>query len=227
MSKSGKGKDPNVIITNSNTATSIGSSTASPTMSIPGRAVDSAAPDMRDVSLEEVTTMAAKVAAARAEHIISEKLSAANQAQALTTKMLNDATNMLENATILMGSITKNLEASSKIQAKLEDDIANIKGNTVSGLSIFVSFFAFITVSINVFSKAGTIVSALALLLVFWCLLVGFNIVIGWQFNTLKNAGLAWFLLILVSSLSVFAIVGLYYFSPELPNSARSVLGTS
>ncbi|HEK1007157.1 TPA: hypothetical protein SMP92_000394 [Pseudomonas putida] len=205
------------------TANPITSATAAPASSS-GRLFEQGQSEHGSIKVEEVAALAAKVAAARAEHVINDRLSAASQAQALTSKMLTDATNMLEDATRLMESITTGLNSSSKMQEQLEMDVANIKGNAVAALSIFVSFFAFITVSINVFSKAGSVVSASALVLVFWCLLVGFNIVIGWQFNTLKNTGVAWFLLMLVSCLSVFAVVGMYYFSPELLNSTRPVM---
>lgn len=254
MSKMSKGKDPNVTLSNASTANVVGSATATPTMSMPGSAIELAPPDIGDARLEEVTAMAAKVAAARAEALINEKFSAANQAQALTSRMLTDATQMLEKATLMLGTITESLRASAEMQERLdsglrasaemqerldsglstssamqkslEADVANIKGNAVAALSIFVSFFAFITVSINVFSKAGSIISASALILVFWCLLVGFNIVIGWQFNTLRNSGIAWFLLLLVSCLSVIAVVGMYYFSPDALTVTKPVLAT-
>lgn len=209
-------------------ATSIGgSSTVQPVVNIPAIDNDISRADGKTISPDDVAALVAKLATARAEQVINEKLSSANQAQALTAKMLRDATNMMNQATTMLDTITLGLKSSSDMQDRLEADIANIKGNAVAALSIFVSFFAFITVSINVFSKAGSVVSASALVLVFWCLLVGFNVIIGWQFNTLKNTGLAWFLLLLVSCLSVFAVVGMYYFSPELLNSASSVMESS
>ncbi|MEW2926829.1 hypothetical protein [Pseudomonas juntendi] len=202
------------------------SSSSTATSSGSGKIFENAQSDNGSIKIEEVSAFAAQVAAARAEQIINERLSAATQAQALTSKMLDETTRMLEESTKLMAGITAGLNSSAKMQAQLETDVANIKGNAVAALSIFVSFFAFITVSINVFSKAGSVVSASALVLVFWCLLVGFNVVIGWQFNTLKNTGVAWFLLMLVSCLSVFAVVGMYYFSPELLSSAKPVMAS-
>lgn len=225
MNRQKPGSETNASLSSIGTTTVNGSSsTAKPVINMPGNAIDPPPSDGNSISLDEVAALAAKLATARAEQIINERLSSANQAQALTARMLNDATDMMGKATKMLETITTGLNASSEMQERLEADVANIKGNAVAALSIFVSFFAFITVSINVFSKAGSVVSASALILVFWCLLVGFNVVIGWQFNTLKNSGVAWFLLVLVSCLSVFAVVGMYYFSPELLTSPRPVL---
>lgn len=176
-----------------------------------------------EYKIDEVIAILEKTTLRRAESLVNERLAAATQAHELTTQMLNDATAALGNSTKLlnsgqelMRSLEQGLETSALMQNRLESDIANIKGSAVSALSIFVSFFAFITVSINVFSKAGSVVSAAALVLVFWSLLVGFNVIIGWQFGTLKNTGLAWFLLMIVSFLSVLSIVGMFHFSPEV-----------
>lgn len=169
------------------------------------------------LNFEEIATMATSIAMAKAEQIVAERLAAANQAQIKTAKMLADATNMLN-------TIKSGLDTSSKMQSQLESDVANIKGNAIAALSIFVSFFAFITVSINVFSKAGSAVSAAALVFIFWALLVGFNIMIGWQFNTLRYSGIAWFALILVSSTSMIAIGVMYYVSPEMLAVAKPIL---
>lgn len=168
-------------------------------------------------NFEEIASIAASVAAAKAEQAIAERLAAATQAQVRASKMLAEATKMLE-------SIKVGLNNSAEMQNRLALDIGNIKGNAVAALSMFVSFFAFITVSINVFSKAGSAVSAAALVVIFWSLLAGFNIMIGWQFNTLKHNGVAWFALVLVSMASIAAIVVMYYFAPDMLVAAKPVL---
>lgn len=158
------------------------SNTISPPNDIPGVTPP---PGVTHLSLDEISSLAAKAAARRAEQVINERLSAANQAHELTTKMLEDAAKMLSDAsqmlqdgTKMLGAITAGLNNSSQMQEKLESDVANIKGSAISALSIFVSFFAFITVSINVFAKAGSVVSASALVLIFWSLLVGLNLLL-------------------------------------------------
>lgn len=209
----------------------ISSSTISPPNESPGVTSQPNLTNNLNLNLDDISALAARAGARRAEQLLNERLSAANQAHELTTKMLDESTkvlseagSMLDSCAKMMESITAELNSSSTMHKELEGEVANIKGSAISALSIFVSFFAFITVSINVFAKAGSVISASALVLIFWSLLVGFNVVIGWQFNTLKNTGLAWFLLILVSGLSVLAVVGMYYFSPEVLSSTRPVM---
>ncbi|WP_438282801.1 hypothetical protein [Pseudomonas alabamensis] len=199
-----------------------GSSTFSPDALSPVN--NTVSTDAGAVKPDDLMKAVAKVAAANAERILNERLTSANQMQVRVSDMLKEGTDMLESSKTLLDEINNGLSKSTEMQGRLEADISNIKGSAVSALSIFVSFFAFITVSINVFSKAESVVSAAALLLIFWCLLVGFNVVIGWQFNTLKNTGLAWFLLMFVSVLSVFAVIGMYHFSPEMLKLTKAVI---
>jgi len=180
---------------------------------------DSETAEMGRMSFEEIASMAASVAVAKTEQIVAERLATTSQAEAKTAKMLAEATSML-------ASIKGGLETSVKMQGQLESDIANIKGSAIAALSMFVSFFAFITVSINVFSKAGSAVSAAALVVIFWSLLVGFNVMIGWQFNTLKYTGIAWFALVLTAVVSVVAIGVMYYLAPDMLMVAKPPLET-
>ncbi|WP_313645892.1 hypothetical protein [Pseudomonas sp.] len=153
------------------------------------------------------------------EALFNEKVVFINQAEKKVSLMLDRSTGLVK-------SIEKSLETSRVLteqtlntQAEMRGEISAIKGNAVAALSMFVSFFAFITVSINVFSKAGGIVSASMLILLFWCLLIGFNILISLQFNVLKNTGVAWFVLILVAVVSSGAIAVMYYASPDMLTS--------
>ncbi|MFP3369298.1 hypothetical protein [Pseudomonas sp. SIMBA_068] len=161
--------------------------------------------DYSRLKFEELAAVAANIAAAKAEQAVSARLSAANQAQKKTASMLNEATAMLN-------SIKSGLETSSRMQAQLEADIANIKGNAISALSLFVSFFAFITVTINVFGKADSVFSAAVLVTIFWCLLVGFNLIISLQFKVIASSRAAWLGLAFVLTLSVSMILLLYFF---------------
>lgn len=168
-----------------------------------------------DRKIDEYVQIAISGSAAKIDALFNEKIVFIQQAERKVTKMLDEST-------VLMGSITKSLEAAGKVtessvdlQQKLQDEVGYIKGNAIAALSIFVSFFAFITVSISVFSKAESVISAVGLVLIFWCLLIGFNILISAQFKVFDNVRLIWFSLGFVIFLSVSTMVGLYLYSPE------------
>ncbi|MFG0497753.1 hypothetical protein ACF8MH_10580 [Pseudomonas sp. YQ_13] len=116
------------------------------------------------------------------------------------------------------------LEQLGVSQKKIVDEVQLIRGNAVSALSIFVSFFAFITVSINVFSKAGSLTVGAVLVLLFWSMLVGFNVLIGWQFGTIKNNAMALVVLVFVAILSVFSLVLMYHWAPEAVALPKTIL---
>lgn len=174
--------------------------------------------------LDEYAAQAAAKAAARIELLVNERLVFVEQAQKKVSRMLDESSK-------LMGSIKTGLERSQELtdrsietQEKLSDEVASIKANTISALSIFVSFFAFITVTINVFSKASSVISASVLVLVFWCLLVGFNILISLQFKKASADKSLWFALGVVVLVAFGAIFGMYIFFPELYEPGRVVL---
>lgn len=174
--------------------------------------------------LDEYAAQAAAKAAARIEILVNERLVFVEQAQKKVSRMLDESSK-------LMGSIQTGLERSQELtdrsietQERLSDEVASIKANTISALSIFVSFFAFITVTINVFSKASSVISASVLVLVFWCLLVGFNILISLQFKKTSADKSLWFALAAVVIVAFGAIFGMYFFFPELYEPGRVVL---
>jgi len=49
---------------------------------------------------------------------------------------------------------------------------------------------------------------------------------IGWQFNTLKYTGIAWFALVLTAVVSVVAIGVMYYLAPDMLMVAKPPLET-
>lgn len=161
---------------------------------------------------------------ARLDELYKEKATFISQAEKKVAKMLRDSTGMMNSIQTSLESARNLTEKSIETQVRLQEEVSAIKGNAVSALSIFVSFFAFITVSINVFSKAQNVAAACGLVLVFWCLLIGFNILIGWQLNTLRHSGLAWFVLIVVLFLSFVSMIAMYHFAPDLVSVSKSVM---
>lgn len=174
--------------------------------------------------LEEYAAQAAAKAAARIEVLVNEKLVFVDQAQSKVSKMLDESSRLMETINTGLEVSRKLTDESINTQKRLEDEVASIKANTISALSIFVSFFAFITVTINVFSKASSVISASVLVLVFWCLLVGFNILISLQFKRVSTDRSLWIALVVVVGVAFFAIFGMYFFFPELYESGRVVL---
>ena len=158
------------------------------------------------------------------DELYKEKSTFIIQTERKVAKMLRESTAMMNSIESNLDTVRKLTDKSIETQGQLQDEVKSIKGNAVSALSIFVSFFAFITVSINVFSKAQNVASACGLVLIFWCLLIGFNILIGWQFNTLKHSGIAWFVLLVVVCISFFGLYGLYHFAPDLAAAQKAVM---
>lgn len=181
----------------------------------------SARPEDIQESLDRYAQAAMSKMAADLERIYSDKLAFIQQAQ-------NKVEASLKKATSLMETIETGLKASSELTKATADtheeilghidtvkgEVATVKANAISALSIFVSFFAFITVSINVFSKASSIISAASLVLVFWCLLVGFNLLIAIQFKAVGLTFKSWFALGSIVFLSFIAVFLVLAFSP-------------
>ncbi|UVM23819.1 hypothetical protein [Pseudomonas wadenswilerensis] len=180
-----------------------------------GSAAQSPPQDMQE-AVDQYTQAAILSATNRLEALFNEKVVFLNQAEEKVSAMLDRSTSLVKS---IEGSleVSKRLtEKSMQTQDEVQREVKEIKGNSIAALSMFVSFFAFITVSINVFSKAGSVVSASVLVLIFWCLLIGFNILISLQFNVLKNTGVAWFTLVLVAAVSASSIMVMYYAAPDL-----------
>ncbi|MFK5664422.1 hypothetical protein ACI2OW_00750 [Pseudomonas shirazica] len=146
------------------------------------------------------------------------------QAEVRISSALADSEKKLTEITNRIDEADESLRQAAETQRKLLEEVQLIKGSAVSALSVFVSFFAFITVSINVFAKAGSFVAGLALVFAFWCMLVGFNVMVGWQFNTLRNNGIAWFLLILVAIGSISSLALMYKFAPDVVVAQKTIL---
>lgn len=174
----------------------------------PSSDVNKTIDDYIEISLDSV--------AAKVDAIYKEKMVLINQSEKKLAKMINGSTVLLKDLEAKFITVTDLTNRSIEIQDKLESEIRDFKGNVISALAIFVSFFAFITVTLNVFSKAGSVVSAAVLVLIFWCLLIGFNLIIAIQFKVLSNSKVIFVSLGGVILISVLAILGLYYFSPEL-----------
>ncbi|WGK92326.1 hypothetical protein [Pseudomonas migulae] len=164
--------------------------------------------DYIEVALDTVAT--------KVDAIYKEKMVLINQAEKKLAGMINNSTTLLKDLEAKLTTVTELTNRSIDIQNTLQEEIKYIKGNAISALAIFVSFFAFITVTLNVFSKAGSVVSAAILVLIFWCLLIGFNLIIAIQFKVFAGSKVIWCSLGAVILVSVLAVLGLYYFSPEL-----------
>ena len=146
------------------------------------------------------------------------------QSEKTASNLLRQSQKQMDELEVRLAEANEALSKSHGVQAKLLDEVQTVKANAVSALAIFVSFFAFITVSINVFAKAGSIVSGAALIVAFWAMLVGFNLLIGWQLNTIKNNLMAFWLLFSVMVISVGALLVMYSFAPNDINAAKMVL---
>ncbi|MEN5141103.1 hypothetical protein [Pseudomonas juntendi] len=145
------------------------------------------------------------------------------QAESTIRQMINQSQSQMQDVESRLAAVNSALNESGRLQAKLVEEVQTVKSSAVSALSIFVSFFAFITVSINVFSKAGNVFSGLALVMAFWSMLVGFNILIGWQLNTLRNNALAFWLLFAVAVLSIGSTIVMYAYAPDEIKSPKAV----
>jgi hypothetical protein len=166
--------------------------------------------------IEDYIDIALGTVATKVEAIYKEKMVLINQSEKKLAGMISNSTLLLKDLETKLNTVTALTNRSIEIQNKLEDEIKYIKGNAISALAIFVSFFAFITITLNVFSKAGSVVSAAILVLIFWCLLIGFNLIIAIQFKVFSGSKVIWCSLGGVILVSVLAVLGLYYFSPEL-----------
>ncbi len=173
-------------------------------------------------TLEAYAQAAMAKLAADVEKQYADRLAFIDQAQKKAEENLQKATNMLTSIDTGLKASSKLTEATTKTHEeilshvdKVKDEVATVKANAISALSIFVSFFAFITVSINVFSKASTIISAVSLVLIFWCLLVGFNILIAIQFKALELNTKAWLGLGTIIALSFFSSFIILAFVPD------------
>lgn len=182
------------------------------------------------VNYEDMAQQLIAVANLKVESAINERMVAVDQAERRTRQALKDSEemlkksqDMLESLTNMMTSIQSSLKASAELsdkssetQRKLEEEVSSVKGNAVAALSVFVSFFAFITVTINVFSKAESVISASVLVLLFWCMLIGFNFLITIQFKAVRQPWAPWLGIVLVILVSLVSIWGLYIFGPEI-----------
>lgn len=209
--------------TNSNdtpffSSTSTNSVSGTPAGSKPqaGSVAPFAVDEVLNKKIDEYIQVSVAAAAAKVNEVFTEKLVFVQQSEKKMSQMLSKSEALMGSITLSLEKVNALTDSSVKVQAELQEEVKYIKGNAISALSIFVSFFAFITVAINVFSKAESVVSAAVLVLIFWCLLIGFNIMISVQFKVFSNVKLIWFALAFVIFVSVFSIVGLYYFSPEL-----------
>ncbi|WP_131679670.1 hypothetical protein [Metapseudomonas furukawaii] len=160
--------------------------------------------------LERYAQQAFAKLALEVERMHAEKVVYIEQAQSRVSRNIEHSTNMLKTIQESLDTSTKMVEKSIEAREKLENEISSIKSNAVSALSIFVSFFAFITVSINVFSKAANVASASILVVVFWCLLIGFNILIAMRFKV-NGGGRQYWLALLMVVLVSFLSVGLIH----------------
>jgi hypothetical protein len=167
-------------------------------------------------NIDEYAQLAINGAAAKVEQLFNEKIVFLDQAERKVHKMLSDSTKLMSTINAGLETSRKLTESSLRTQEELQGEVQSIKGSAISALSVFVSFFAFITVAINVFAKAETVVSASVLVLIFWCLLIGFNILISIQFKTIRGGWLSICSLIFVILVSVLSILAMFYFSPEL-----------
>lgn len=152
----------------------------------------------------------------KVDALYKEKMVLINQSEKKLTGLINSSTTLLKDLEAKFTTVSNLINKSVETQSALENEIRDFKGNVISALAIFVSFFAFITVTLNVFSKAGSVVSAAILVLIFWCLLIGFNLIIAIQFKVLSDSKAVFFSLGGVILISILAVLGLYYFSPEL-----------
>lgn len=166
--------------------------------------------------IDDYIQVSVSAAAAKVNQVFNDKLVFIQQSEKKVSQMLIKSETLMSSITLSLEKVNDLTTNSVKTQAELQEEVKYIKGNAISALSIFVSFFAFITVAINVFSKAESVVSAAVLVLIFWCLLIGFNIMISVQFKVFSNVKLIWLALGFVIFVSIFSIVGLYWFSPEL-----------
>jgi hypothetical protein len=167
-------------------------------------------------STDEFVQLAVASAAAKVDSLFNEKVVFLDQAERRVKKMLDESTKLMASIQAGLESSKKLTEKSLQTQQELQEEVRSIKGNAISALSIFVSFFAFITVAINIFSKAESVVSASVLVLIFWCLLIGFNIIISIQFKTVGSSKSLWASLLFVIFVSVSSICVMFFFSPEL-----------
>lgn len=136
------------------------------------------------------------------------------QAQGKVARQIDQSEKMLKSLETGLEMSTGLIDKAIKDQRDFESEISSVKANAITALSIFVSFFAFITVSINVFSKAANVVSAMVLLTVFWCLLMGFNLLIAMRFKANGGGRAYWIALVLVVLVSFASIAFAGYVSP-------------
>ncbi|MGE8180493.1 hypothetical protein [Pseudomonas mandelii] len=166
--------------------------------------------------IDEYIELALGAVSTRVDTLYRERMVLITQSEKKLATMIGESTRHLASLEKQLETITKLTDQSADTQSNLQDEVKYIKGNAISALAIFVSFFAFITITLNVFSKAGSVVSAAVLVLIFWCLLIGFNLIIAIQFKVLSNSKVIWACLGGVIFLSISSILALYYFSPEL-----------
>lgn len=172
--------------------------------------------DLINKKVDDYIHAAVSNAAAKVDELFQEKVAFMQQSEKKVSQMLEKSTQLVSTITKSLDSVNELTGKSVEMQLELKEEVKYIKGNAISALSIFVSFFAFITVAINVFSKAESVVSAILLVLIFWCLLIGFNVLISVQFKVFQNVKLVWFALGFVIFISVVSIVIMFYFSPEM-----------
>lgn len=166
--------------------------------------------------IDDYLELALATVSKRVDALYRERMVLITQSERKLANMIGESTKHLESLEKQLTTITDLTNKSADTQSELQEEVKYIKGNAISALAIFVSFFAFITITLNVFSKAGSVVSAAVLVLIFWCLLIGFNLIIAIQFKVLSNSKVIWACLGGVIFLSISSILALYYFSPEL-----------
>lgn len=166
--------------------------------------------------IDEYIELALGTVSTRVDALYRERMVLITQSERKLATMIGESTKHLESLERQLNTITELTNKSANTQNELQEEVKYIKGNAISALAIFVSFFAFITITLNVFSKAGSVVSAAILVLIFWCLLIGFNLIIAIQFKVLSSSKVIWACLGGVIFLSISSILALYYFSPEL-----------
>lgn len=166
--------------------------------------------------IDEYIELALGTVTKRVDALYRERMVLITQSERKLATMIGESTKHLESLEKQLSTVTELTNRSADTQSDLQEEVKYIKGNAISALAIFVSFFAFITITLNVFSKAGSVVSAAILVLIFWCLLIGFNLIIAIQFKVLANSKVIWACLGGVIFLSISSILALYYFSPEL-----------
>lgn len=202
----------------------IGSSTGSPSFSGSvssgfsgdyktgsGARIDGADVDQVRIDFESLSELAMANLNHRIEELYRWNQSTISETQNKTIKLLDKSSEVLSESAALLAENKAALEESKKLQEQLATEVGLIKGSAVSALAIFVSFFAFITVSINVFSKATDVFSGAALVAVFWFLLLGFNILIGIQVGAFPSRRLS-LLWVFLSVAFSFGVVALLYF---------------